>query len=191
VGKRRPDLGADLGALALRRAQADVNNDRCAAKPGGLPLFMVQRRGLLLFRADRWWWYVSQERYPVLWIGQVAVVTLPEEIDVTNAEMVREELLSVMNQGAVLLIADMSKTNFCDSAGVSALVRVFRRASSSASAMRMVVSTPAVQRVLSITGVDRLVDIFPSVAASLAGEVEPGQAQPDSTIATADTDGGA
>jgi hypothetical protein len=35
--------------------------------------------------------------------------------------------------------------------------------------MRLVVSTPAVQRVLSITGVDRLVDVFPSVAASLAG----------------------
>ncbi len=133
---------------------------------------------------------MSQERYPVLWIGQVAVVTLPEEIDVTNADMVREELLSVMNQGAALLIADMSKTNFCDSAGVSALVRVFRQASSSASIMRMVVSTPAVQRVLSITGVDRLVDIFPSVAASLAGEVEPGQGQPDNTTATADTDGG-
>ena len=37
---------------------------------------------------------MSQERYPVLWIGQVAVVTLPAEIDVTNAEMVREELLA-------------------------------------------------------------------------------------------------
>ena len=151
---------------------------------------MVQRRGLLTFRADRWRWYVSQERYPVLWIGQVAVITLPEEIDVTNADMVREELLSVMNQGATLLIADMSKTNFCDSAGVSALVRTFRRASGGAETMRMVVSTPAVQRVLSITGVDRLVDIFPSVAASLAGQVQPDRTQPDNAAAAAETDGG-
>ena len=138
---------------------------------------------------------MSQERYPVLWIGQVAVITLPEEIDVTNADMVREELLSVMNQGATLLIADMSKTNFCDSAGVSALVRTFRRASGGAETMRMVVSTPAVQRVLSITGVDRLVDIFPSVAASLAGQVQPDQIQPDriqpgNAAAAAEADGG-
>ena len=134
---------------------------------------------------------MSQERYPVLWIGQVAVVTLPAEIDVTNADMVREDLLSVLNQGAALLIADMSKTNFCDSAGVSALVRTFRRASTSASAMRLVVSTPAVQRVLSITGVDRLVDTFPSVAASLAGPGgQSGQTQPDNATAKADTDGG-
>jgi anti-sigma B factor antagonist len=133
---------------------------------------------------------VSHERYPVLWIGQVAVVTLPAEIDVTNADTVRDELLAALNQGAVLLIADMSKTNFCDSSGVSAMVRVFRQAVAGGSAMRMVVSTPSVQRVLSITGVNRLVGVFPSVAASLAGPPGgPDQAQPDSAIAKADTDG--
>jgi len=132
---------------------------------------------------------VSGERYPVLWIGQVAVVTLPAEIDVTNSDTVRDELLAALNQSAILLIADMSKTNFCDSSGVSAMVRVFRQAVAGGSAMRLVVSTPGVQRVLSITGVDRLVDVFPSVAASLAGPPGPDQAQPDSAIAKADTDG--
>jgi len=111
---------------------------------------------------------VSQGRYPVLWIGQVAVVTLPAEIDVTIADTVRDELLAILSQGATLLIADLSSTEFCDSAGVSSLVRTYRQASTSGSAMRLVVSTPSVQRVLSITGVDRLVDVFPSVAASLA-----------------------
>ena len=135
---------------------------------------------------------MSQERYPVLWIGQVAVVTLPGEIDVTNADMVLEDLLSVLNQGAALLIADLSKTCFCDSAGVSALVRTFRRAATSESSMRLVVSTPAVERVLSITGVDRLVDIYPSVAASLAGPGDQSSqgGQPDNATAKADTDGG-
>ncbi len=130
----------------------------------------------------------------MLWIGQVAVVTLPTEIDVTNADAVREELLGVLNQGSVLLIADLSKTTFCDSAGVSALVRTFRRAAASRSAMRLVANTPAVQRVLSITGVDRLLDTFTSVAASLAGPGSPSghadQAQPDNATAKADTDGG-
>ena len=105
---------------------------------------------------------MSGERYRVLWIGQVAVVTLPAEIDVTNADAIREELLAVLNQGAVLLVADMSKTDFCDSSGVSALVRAFRHAATSATALRLVVTTPAVLRVLSITGVDRLVDVYPA-----------------------------
>ncbi len=132
---------------------------------------------------------MSGERYRVLWIGQVAVVTLPAEIDVTNADAIREELLAVLNQGAVLLVADMSKTDFCDSSGVSALVRAFRHAAASATALRLVVTTPAVLRVLSITGVDRLVDVYPSVAASLAGRAD--QAWPDGATAKADTDGGA
>jgi hypothetical protein len=34
--------------------------------------------------------------------------------------------------------------------------------------MRLVVSTPAVLRVLAITGVDRLINVYPTVAASLA-----------------------
>jgi anti-sigma B factor antagonist len=141
-------------------------------------------------------WYVSQERCPVLWMGQVAVVTLPAEIDVTIADAVQEQLLAVMNAGAAVLIADMSKTNFCDSAGVSALVRAFRRASASGSSMRLVIGTPAVQRVISITGVDRLVETFPSVAASLAAPAgRPGgrgdreQARPDTAAAGADADG--
>ena len=77
----------------------------------------------------------------MLWIGQVAVVTLPAEIDVTNADEVREELLGILNQGSVLLIADLGKTTFCDSAGVSALVRTFRHAATSGIAMRLVVNT--------------------------------------------------
>jgi hypothetical protein len=47
--------------------------------------------------------------------------------------------------------------------------------------------------VLSITGVDRLVRVYPSVAASLGddpnGQVD--QARPDGATAKADTDGGA
>jgi len=129
---------------------------------------------------------MSGEHYPVLRIGRTAVVSLPVEIDITNADQVREDLLSLLNQGAALLIADLSKTTFCDSAGISALARGFRRAEASQSDMRLVVGTPAVQRVLALTGIDRLLDIYPSVAASLADSLVSGNG-----AATADTDGGA
>jgi anti-sigma B factor antagonist len=111
---------------------------------------------------------VSGDCCPVVWVGQVAVVTLPAEIDATNADQVRESLLGVVNQGAASLVADLSQTTFCDSTGVSALVRTFKRATASGGGMRLVVSSPAVHRVLSITGVDHLMPLYPSVAASLA-----------------------
>jgi anti-anti-sigma factor len=103
----------------------------------------------------------------VLWTDQVAVVMLPSEIDITNADAIREELLSVINQGAEVMIADLSKTRFCDSAGVSTLVRAFRRATSSGTKMRLVVGGLAVQRVLTLTGVDRLIEVYPNVGSAL------------------------
>lgn len=137
---------------------------------------------------------MSAEHYPVLWIGEAATVKLPAEIDINNADQVREDLLSVVNHGAAMLIADLSKTMFCDSAGVSALVRTYRRAAASDTRMRLVVGTPAVARVLAITGVDRLLDIYPSVAASLAAPPGPAERddkpQPGNATANANTDGG-
>lgn len=103
----------------------------------------------------------------VLWADRVAVVTLPDEIDITNADAIREELLSIINQGADVMIADLGKTRFCDSTGVSSLVRAFRRATSNGTKMRLVVGGLAVERVLTLTGVDRLIEVYPSVRAAL------------------------
>jgi anti-sigma B factor antagonist len=112
---------------------------------------------------------VAQERFPVVWISKVAVATLPVEIDIANAGQVRDELLAILNRGAATLIVDMAGTTFCDSAGVNAIVRAHKRATANGSEIRLVVGAPGVQRILAITGVDHLMDVYPSVAASLAG----------------------
>ena len=104
----------------------------------------------------------------MVWVGRVAVVKLPVEIDVSNADQVREDLLMAVAQGASLVIADMSATTFCDSAGVTALVRAARKANASGTGLRLATSAPAVTRVLAITGVDQLIEIYPSVAAAMA-----------------------
>lgn len=85
----------------------------------------------------------------------------------SNAAQLREDLLSAVAQGASLVIADMSVTTFCDSAGVTTLVRVARQAAVSGSGLRIAASAPAVTRVLALTGVDKLIEIYPSVAAAL------------------------
>jgi anti-sigma B factor antagonist len=111
---------------------------------------------------------VPQEHFPVLWLGQAAVVTLPVEVDITVADQVREDLLSVLNRGPAALVVDMGGTTFCDSAGVRALVRAHKRAVASRADMVLVITAPAVQRVMAITGVDRLITVSPSVAEALA-----------------------
>jgi anti-anti-sigma factor len=114
---------------------------------------------------------VSEDSYPVRWLGRQAVVALPEHIDVTNAGQIREELLSVINRGAVVLIADMAATISCDHAGAEAVARAYQRAVVSGTQLRLVVTAGIVRRVISLSGLDRLVPVYPSLeAATAAGE---------------------
>jgi anti-sigma B factor antagonist len=110
---------------------------------------------------------VSGESFSVRWSGQTAVVRLPAEIDLTIADALREALLAVLNQGALGLIADMTATTFCDSAGINALVRAARRAAAGDATMRIAVTAPPVLRIFNLVGIDRLIDIHPSVEAAL------------------------
>jgi anti-anti-sigma factor len=110
----------------------------------------------------------EDDAFPVEWTGRRAVVTLPEHIDVSNVGQLRDRLLSVINRGAAVLIADMTSTVSCDHAGVDAIARAHQRAAVSATQLRVAVAAPVVRRVLSIEGLDRLVSIYPSVEAALA-----------------------
>ena len=105
---------------------------------------------------------------PVQWAGQRAVVALPEHMDASNAGQIREELLSVIDGGATALIADMTATTWCDHAGADAVVRAFRRAVVSGTELRLVVTAGHVSRVLSLSGLDYLVPIYPSLEAATA-----------------------
>jgi anti-sigma B factor antagonist len=106
----------------------------------------------------------------VWWVGQQAVVTLPQRMDVSNAGQVRDELLAAINHGARALIADMTATASCDHAGADAVVRVYQRGVISGTELRLVVTAKIVSRVLSISGVDRLVCIYPSLEAATAAQ---------------------
>ena len=111
---------------------------------------------------------MPEDTFPAQWTGQQARVVLPEHIDVSNAGQICEELLSVINQGAEALIADMTSTISCDLAGADAVARAYQRAVVSRTELRLVVTSPSVLRMLGMTGVGRLVPVYPSVAAALA-----------------------
>ena len=96
------------------------------------------------------------------------MVTLPENFDVSNSGPVREQLLELLNQGAEVLIADMTGTVSCDYSGADALLRAYQRASASGAQLRIAVSVPVVRRVLDASALDRLVSVYPSPEAAVA-----------------------
>lgn len=94
------------------------------------------------------------------------VVSLPEQVDESSAGRVREQLLRHVDGGVRLLIADMTGVISCDHAGAEALARVYERAVTSGTQLRLVISAVAVRKVIAISGLDRLVSVFPDLAAA-------------------------
>jgi anti-sigma B factor antagonist len=98
-----------------------------------------------------------------------AVIVLPEEVDITNADRVAAELASVLDAGTRMLVVDMTGTQYCDSAGLQALVRAQQRAAAAGTGLRLAASARAVLRVMQLTGADQVIDTYPDLDAATDG----------------------
>jgi anti-anti-sigma factor len=110
---------------------------------------------------------------PVEWRGRQAVVVLPEHVDLKNAGPLRDQLLALINRGPAVVILDMTGTTSCDHAGLDVIARAYQRAAINGATLRLAVAAPVIRRMLSIEGLDRLVSIFPTVAATLVAGPPP------------------
>jgi anti-sigma B factor antagonist len=97
------------------------------------------------------------------------VITLPEEIDVTNSPGLYETLLAVISRQPTLLVADMTATTFCDCNGMRVIVAAYRQAVAAGADMRLVISHPAARRVSELSGIDTVISIYPDLPAALSG----------------------
>lgn len=107
--------------------------------------------------------------YRVQWTDRQAVITLPERIDTSNAGRIREVLLALINQGATVLVVDMTLTSSCDHGGADAVTRAYQRTVVNGTQLKLVVSAQIVRKVLEVNGLDRLVSIYLSLDAAMAG----------------------
>jgi anti-sigma B factor antagonist len=107
-------------------------------------------------------------RHPMM-INGVPVVTAPAEIDVTTAEQLRTVLLHSAARGHATVVVDMTRTRFCDSAGLTVLVRAHKRAVAEGGELRLViVADGAVARIFAITRLDLVIPLFSSLDEALA-----------------------
>lgn len=102
-------------------------------------------------------------------VSGVPVVAAPKEIDISNAPELHAALLEAAAvDGAGTLVADMTRTQYCDSAGVHTLAAAHKRAQVEGGGLLLVVSSAVVLRVFSITGIDRVIPSFMSLDEALA-----------------------
>ena len=105
--------------------------------------------------------------FPVEVIGHVAVVAAPEDIDVTNAAGLRTALRHAAARGSRTVVVDMSRTQFCDTTGIHALVAAHKQARAEGSQVLLVIGGAAVRRIFSITGLDGVIPAFPDLEQAL------------------------
>jgi anti-anti-sigma factor len=112
------------------------------------------------------------------------VVTLPTEIDIANADQVFGRLSLAIGSGAGIVIADLTGTDFCGSAGIGAVLMARDRASADGVQLRLALQPSGPARSLfELLSLDRKLPVYPSLAQALAaGEPPPPPAPPAQVI---------
>jgi len=89
----------------------------------------------------------------------LGVVTLSGEVDIYTAPQFKQCMLELLDGGVDRMIVDLSGVTFIDSTALGVLIGGVRRVNSAGGAMALIVTSRAVARVLSITGLDHVFTI--------------------------------
>jgi anti-sigma B factor antagonist len=99
----------------------------------------------------------------------VPVVTAPAEIDATNAGRLRAMITGRAARGHTTVIVDLTRTEFCDSAGLTVLVRAHKQALADRGELRLILpADSSVVRIFTVTGLDGVIPHFTSLERALA-----------------------
>jgi anti-sigma B factor antagonist len=101
-------------------------------------------------------------------IDGLPVLAAPAEIDITSVGHLRADLLHLFNLGHRVVVADMSRTQFCESTGLHALLGVHKRVQADGGELRLVIPEDgALPRLLILTGIDDIIPCFGSLKEAL------------------------
>lgn len=91
------------------------------------------------------------------------VVKVDGEVDLSNAAGLRDHLIQQVTEGNHNIAVDLSGVEFMDSSGLAVLISGLRRTKEHDGSLVLVGPTASVRRVLSITGLDKVFEIYDSV----------------------------
>ncbi len=114
--------------------------------------------------------------------GGYVIAALGGELSIASAPALREQLVSLLRAASHLII-DLSAVEHADASGLAVLVGYGRRARLLGGSLRLAAPSPEVARVLSATGMNQHLDIFPTARAAIAGQPGlPGPIFPSATV---------
>ncbi len=101
--------------------------------------------------------------------GETLEFVLRGSLDLATSPTVRAALIDAADKGKKDIVVDLSGLDFLDSTGLGALIGAHRRATEHDGSMRLVVREGAILRLLNITGLIRIFEVYPSREDARAG----------------------
>ncbi len=102
--------------------------------------------------------------------SRTLVFTMPLMLDAANAREIGEELGAALTPGLTTVVADLTLTTFCDPAAARMLARAQRRAIQADAELRLAGPCASVLEVLELTGLGRMLPVYPDLEEALASE---------------------
>ncbi|MEU7585602.1 STAS domain-containing protein [Micromonospora sp. NPDC049230] len=91
------------------------------------------------------------------------VVEVAGDLDMSTTPELRDRLREVVRSGAQSVVVDLSGVGFMDSSGLGILVVAYKDLRERGGSLALAGVAPPVRTVLSITSVDRVIDVFDTV----------------------------
>lgn len=103
-------------------------------------------------------------------LGEAVVVRLAGELDLYNADILRQSLFEAADGGPPRLVVDLGAVTFIDSTGLGVLIESRARLENRRA---FVVASPGLEarRALEVSGLDRHLNVVPSVEEAVGADV--------------------
>jgi anti-sigma B factor antagonist len=103
----------------------------------------------------------------------IAIVALPAEIDIANADEICDLLRAALVPGIGVIVADLTGATFCDVSGVRALIRAQNDAVAAGAELRVAVPPGRVRMLLNLISPDGQLRVFPTAGRAAAQPTGP------------------
>lgn len=99
---------------------------------------------------------------------KIKVMRLDGQLNAHSALQLKEEIETLVDDGVIQIIANLTQVDFVDSSGLAALVSGMRRTRVEGGNFKLVGVQPMVMQVFELTALDRVFDFHPDEEAAAA-----------------------
>lgn len=98
----------------------------------------------------------------------LGLLELTGEVDLYTAPRFKQDLVALVDEGVTALVVDLSEVTFIDSTALGVLISGVKRLHETEGRLLIVAASRPVVRILSITGLDRVLAVYDTREAALA-----------------------